>query len=297
MKKSDQTGEGTSPRQERTPAEGRRKNKQWVVKATCVITFVLFWLPSFVEGEMAWYINDFCLLSSILMWMVLSLIQPPMSISDQSLVAAFICFGSGYAIETLLAASNNVLPHFWIFYCSVCIPLILWASVRSYSFESDKVQIGTVHICLWSPLKKKTLFYALAGYPFASIGWYFIQKDKSTGTFSSFKWGQSKYLSRSAHPSSIERKYIVIDTKIPVTDKMVQILKKMNRTETALLWNVFRCRCVSVLKPILKEMGPEWMPKGIEHLPTFYAWKLRRMGKLKLKKTGALYDSGREKIH
>ena len=145
--------------------------------------------------------------------------------------------------------------------------LLAWIWFRPYHHISNPVGYGTVFIAFYGGPKAPFLSRMAShfGFPFSSVAIVAnelaIRPSKATGTMIE------------TPPHILEAKgYIFIDTKIPVTQEIMDALEN-EVLGTATRYGIFRVKCLKNLMPALKCLGPEWVPK---HWPAYPARYFRQ---------------------
>ena len=160
----------------------------------------------------------------------------------------------------------------WVYWIEIIIYTvgIIWAGARPYEFISDPINKDTVCILFYKANSGSWLMhtFSLIGLPVSSMsivcGDYWLKLVRS-------RPGLEIHV-----PQNIDSKYyIVVDTGIKKTDRIMDIMRDLQGTPAVSLGSFgLRVRCIAVVKPLLKEMGSEWVPKTIlQKIPSLYFYK------------------------
>lgn len=167
----------------------------------------------------------------------------------------------------------NFIPHTLIPWTILCVAWLLHTACRKYEYKSDKINMGNVHFCLWSPKNTKSAMLSTVGKPFGSVAIYAYNK------LWTYRWNSNSFDCYDIeNPLSLLKNYTIIDSGVMESDEIYDALlsamgTKAKRWQT--LWT--RSGCICTILPALKAMGKEFVPRWIEYVPSFYAQKLIRM--------------------
>lgn len=242
-----------------------------IIIAAAIITIVLRGLPGLVPGDAAWYCTQWFDGIIISVWIYVTFRLIDVKDFDRKFLAA--------AVLAVSVIDNLLYPLWWMNYelGHVSYPLQLLAVLlvlrhvqnRNYEHESDKIDSDYVMLCFWRPTKNKSFFNSLLGAPFASVALY------TGNTLWAYKWGESDFNGRYMSAGIVRRKFITINTGIPVDDWVLDQLEPLRGTPARRIKTLgMRSNCVSTIKPVLKAMGEPYRPRLLEFLPSLYAARI-----------------------
>lgn len=158
---------------------------------------------------------------------------------------------------------SYVPPVFASIETGALIALLSWVYFRPYHYMAVPLQRGTVHIAFYGGSNAPFLSRMAAnlGFPFSSVAiianQIAVRPSKVRGCMVE------------TPPFLLEQKgYIFVDTGVQVTDEIMKSLESILGSKTG--YGIFRVRCLQNFLPILKEMGPEWVPKDWPVIPSLY---------------------------
>ena len=252
------------------------RGKNWdilLIAATLFITIV----PSrfFNDPEIASRVYEWCQGLILALWMFhLIHTVPSHKMNRRSIVAAATIW-QVVDIITYWPWYFHKETSLW-FYVSVTTALffgslVVYEYFRIYDIESDEFNPDKVYILLWRPTKVRSIFLSLIGMPVGSVAVY------ANGCIWSFKWNRNGFIKRPFRPRAAIKKYIFFNTGKDTTNEIVEELQSLvdRRARVA----GYRCRCIYIIRNVLKKLGKEYTPNGIEYVPSIYAMKVMRLKK------------------
>lgn len=147
----------------------------------------------------------------------------------------------------------------------VFIAMITYVYFKTYNHFSNPFDMSTVFIAFYggpnAPFPAR--LSAHLGYPFSSVamvaGDLAVRPSKAAG----------RMVEVPLHILQTKG-YVFINTKIPVTNEIVAAMESVIGTETG--YKFFRYKCLLNFLPVLKLLGPDWIPENIGVLPSrFYS--------------------------
>lgn len=252
------------------------KGKNWdvlLIAATLLITMV----PSrfFNDPEIASRVYEWCQGLVLALWMFhLIHTVPSHKMNRRSIIAATVIW---HVVDLITYWPwyfyGNTFPWFWISAVMALFfgSLVAYEYLRMYDIESDEFNPDNVYILLWRPTKVKSIFLSLIGMPIGSVAVY------ADGHIWSFKWNRNGFIKRRFRSRAAVKKYILFDTNKETTNEIIEELQSLvdQRSHVA----GYRCRCVYIIRNVLKKVGKEYTPNGIEYIPSIYAMKVMRLKK------------------
>ena len=124
----------------------------------------------------------------------------------------------------------------------------------------------TVLLVFYRPRTYLEVLKALIGLPFISLSVY------AGGKWLRFRHSETDLQLLDLRPST--ERYMLVDTGVKV-DRTIRVLMTDLEGAPARHWTslYMRCQCVLSLIPILRMLGPEWEPRGLDFLPGVYAYR------------------------
>ncbi|MCP4088195.1 MAG: hypothetical protein GY746_00150 [Gammaproteobacteria bacterium] len=245
--------------------------------AICSILSILF---SNIHGlcldsETAWMLHSFGLQVVILIWIWCAFSEyNKRKVATRSILAILLIW---QAIEVVTYPiwwiyGMNVADFVWSTWAMTTVLWITYVLFRPYDYTSDKINIGNVHICLWRPRNDKSVILSTCGAPFGSVAIYAYDR------LWSYRWDSGTFEERDiSNPEALEKHYTIVDTGVSECDEIESALIDIVGTP-ARRWQALgmRLSCVSVLVPVLKLIGKDFVPNIFEHIPSLYAHKITR---------------------
>ena len=168
---------------------------------------------------------------------------------------------------------NDIGYYFYLFLLFIIFPIVFIRMFkRPYIFSIVPYDERKVYICFYKATRFKMIIFSIFG---ASVG--------STAVYAgnhlySYRYTDKKFMKRKIRYESIDKNYVMVDTKINFNEKLETILNDLVGTPARTaktLW--LRCMCLKVLKPFLAELGSEFVPSLFENNPSVYFNKLERI--------------------
>lgn len=131
------------------------------------------------------------------------------------------------------------------------------------NFISDQVEDDHIYICLWRPQTTLSIIQSLFGLCIGGVSIYV------RGGLYGYVWKRERYSKRSVSPEVLEKKYIIIDTKIKTRESHLACLDDLIGTSAGL-----RCRCIYTIRHFLSELDEELKPNFTEMMPSRYSYKV-----------------------
>lgn len=126
--------------------------------------------------------------------------------------------------------------------------------------------------------KPKTYFEvlkAMFGLPLVSLGIY------ADGQWLRFRKSEDDLQLLGIRPNS--EGYLLVDTGVKVNTTIRSMMNDLQGTPARHWTSLYlRCRCVVSLGPILRSLGPQWEPKGLDFIPGVYAYRRLSDGRSKI---------------
>lgn len=147
----------------------------------------------------------------------------------------------------------------------VFIAMITYVYFKTYNHFSNPFDMSTVFIAFYggpnAPFPSR--LSAHLGYPFSSVamvaGDIAVRPSKAAG----------KMVEVPLHILQTKG-YVFINTGIPVTNEIIDAMESVIGTKTG--YKFFRYKCLLNFLPVLKLLGPDWVPENIGILPSrFYS--------------------------
>lgn len=160
----------------------------------------------------------------------------------------------------------------WILYKPLLFGALYYKTYvleRRYHMVSDSIQDNNIYICLWRPQTSKTLIQSLVGIAVGSVCIY------SDGKLYGFRWGFPDYNAIPVPPEVIRRKFVVVNTGVQPSDHIKLELNQLIGKPAGR----FRCRCVFVIRKVLKIIHPDLTPRWWEYLPSRFGIKILKWRK------------------
>lgn len=162
---------------------------------------------------------------------------------------------------------TDFIPYFPPVFASIetasLIALLSWVYFRPYRFIPAPIRYGTVYIAFYGGKNAPFMSRMAAnfGFPFSSIA--VIANELAV------RPSKSRGCMVETPPILLEKKgYIFIDTGIEVTPEIIETLESVRGTKTGYGW--FRVKCLMNFLPVLKSLGPQWVPKNFPLIPSLY---------------------------
>jgi len=159
----------------------------------------------------------------------------------------------------------------------ILFPFILVISIfhimsRPYTFKNDSYHSDKVYICFYRATRWQMVLFSLVGYPLGSVAVYTNERLYNYG------YTSKVFMERHIPIDKMDKNYVIINTGRVLDNNLRNVLNglvgtKARRFKT--LW--FRCSCLLTLKPFLKELGKEFVPKLMENNPSVYFHKVKRV--------------------
>lgn len=252
------------------------KGKNWdilLIIATLLITTV----PSrfFNDPETASRVYEWCQGMILALWMFhLIHTVPPHKMNRRSIIAA----ATIWQIVDIITYwpwyfYGSTFPWFYISAAMALFfgSLVVYEYFRIYDIESDEFDSDNVYLLLWRPAKVRSIFLSLIGMPVGSVALY------ADGYVWSFKWNRNGFIKRPFRHRSTIKKYIFFDTGKKTTTEIIEELQLLVDQRARIAG--YRCRCIYIIRNVLKMLGKEYAPNGIEYIPSIYAMKVMRLKK------------------
>lgn len=158
---------------------------------------------------------------------------------------------------------------YWIVTTSYCIGLV-WAGARPYEFMSDTHNRSNVCLLFYKSDSGSWLMHILSliGLPVSSMSillgdkWLKLLRSKPNMQFIEFD--KIDY-----------HRYVLVDTGVPISRFVLDLADRIKESPASSASSLFlRVKCISLITPLLKELGPQWEPKCIiEKIPSMYFYK------------------------
>lgn len=238
-----------------------------------VSTIILSIIPNYINGAVSWIWGEWCNMAIICIWILTAfLCISNKKINERCLIASVFYFQLTELLFYPYCFFNPEVETFiWPVFMVFMVMSFHKVSSRNYEYASDKILDDNVYLCFWKPKRSKSVFTSLIGAPFGSMNIYV--KDSFWG----FSWKTGRYHKRFIKNYNVEKQFLIIDTGIPSSKRIIDSLEKLIDEPARiprLMW--IRCRCILILKPLLKELGREFEPNLFEFIPAIYALKLLR---------------------
>jgi len=151
------------------------------------------------------------------------------------------------------------------------IALFLFTQFKKYNYESDKIKPGKdIYFCFWSPKRLVPTLTSLVGKPFGGMSLYI------DGVLYGFRWDKELYQAEKIPAEWVQKRFTVFNTKIHTNDVIKTKLSLLvGRAEAGFL----RIRCITVIKPILNELGPKFRLSVLDKFPAIFAQKVFNDGR------------------
>lgn len=253
------------------------RGKNWDILLIATTLFITI-VPSrfFNDPEIASRVYEWCQGMVLALWMFhLIHTVPSHKMNRRSIIAAAMIWQTVDIITYWpWYFYGNIFP--WFCYLSAIAALlfgslVLYEYFRIYDIKSDKFHPDKIYLLLWRPSKVKSIFLSLIGMPVGSVAIY------ADGHIWSFKWNRNGFTKRPFRPRAAIKKYIFFDTNKEATDEIIEELQSLVDQRARVTG--YRCRCVYIIRNVLKKLGKEYAPNGIEYIPSIYAMKVMRLKK------------------
>ncbi len=142
-----------------------------------------------------------------------------------------------------------------------------WALYRKTLEPQTHVNDFTnVMLVFYRPQTYFEVLVTLIGYPFASMGVY------ANGQWLGFRRSRKGLQLLDIKPN--DERFLLVDTGVKTTPEIEATMKDLKDVPARCWTSLYiRCRCVTALSPILKKLGDKWQPKGLDFLPSLYAYR------------------------
>lgn len=158
---------------------------------------------------------------------------------------------------------------YWMITLSYCMGLV-WAGARPYEFMSDNHNPKNVCLLFYKSDSGSWLMHILSliGLPVSSmsvlIGDKWLKLLRSKPDMQLLEFEKIDY-----------HRYVLIDTGVPISRFILDLADRIKDSPAASADSLFlRVRCISLISPMLKELGSQWEPKCIiEKIPSMYFYK------------------------
>jgi len=233
---------------------------------TALIIYIspMYLLPdAWLTDQLAWVLMQ---VSMLLLLTVLFRTTSVMHIELRSLWALGILYTTG-----------EVLTDWWVpeWFIQFLGPLELLFFVLAFSWAvycpmrqkiGDARSEENVMLVFYRPRTYLEVLKAMLGLPLVSLSIY------ADGRWLRFRKSKTDLQLLDIRPSM--ESYLLIDTGVKV-NRTIRIIMDDLKGAPARHWTslYLRCRCVMSLTPILRLLGPEWEPKGLDFIPGVYAYR------------------------
>lgn len=158
---------------------------------------------------------------------------------------------------------------YWSITLSYCIGLV-WAGARPYEFMSDMHNKDNVCLLFYKSDSGSWLMHILSliGLPVSSmsvlIGDKWLKLLRSKPDMQLLDFDKIDY-----------HRYVLVDTGVPISRFILDLADRIKSSPASTAGSFFlRVRCIALISPMLKELGPQWEPKCIiEKIPSMYFYK------------------------
>jgi len=239
----------------------RVNNMLGFVVSILYVAPIYLW-PS-MPDKLAWFILQICCLLFLVLLFRLTSYR---KLGLRSLWAAGILYTVGEVLTDWWLPEQYVFligPLEFVIYIFGFVWMVYRPTMRSFGSKRNEENVLLV---FYRPQTYIEMIKAMIGLPVISLSVY------ADGKWLRFRRSE-KYLQLLDVRPNTER-YLLIDTGFKINPTIKALMRDLEGAP-ARHWSslYLRCRCVLSLIPILKILGEEWEPKGLDFIPGVYAYR------------------------